>query len=303
MLPRKVKQLAMISLLSLKAKEDRLRVVTDFTVESGKTKDLVTTLEDPGRARSGRSSILKDDDAMVRRAGRNVPWLSFLSFNRLQAHDLFYCQKLLVLETAATKLNEFYAERAARSGEGGGGMTMDRIIIEPVRHREDERHAGDAQVRLQGRQPREQVPDHGRRAQAVQRAPAEVQRPADVARKPKRVRYRLGYTASWKKAIITISPEEKIAIFEGVVRKGQGAAMAIKKYRPLTPGLRLQDRSHLRGDHRRSTPRRPSPRARTKHAGRGAGGRISVRRKGGGHKQSLPRRSISGATRSASPAR
>ena len=52
--------------------------------------------------------ILKDDDAMIRRAGRNVPWLSFLSFNRLEAHDLFYCQKLLVLETAASKLNDFY---------------------------------------------------------------------------------------------------------------------------------------------------------------------------------------------------
>ena len=34
--------------------------------------------------------------------------------------------------------------------------------------------------------------------------------------KPKRVRFKLGYTASWKKAIITIAPEEKIAIFEGV---------------------------------------------------------------------------------------
>jgi len=37
-----------------------------------------------------------------------------------------------------------------------------------------------------------------------------------TATKPKRVRYRLGNTASWKKAIITIAPEEKIAIFEGV---------------------------------------------------------------------------------------
>ena len=46
---------------------------------------------------------------MIRRAGRNVPWLSFLSFNRLEAHDLFYCQKLLLLESAAAKLNDFYA--------------------------------------------------------------------------------------------------------------------------------------------------------------------------------------------------
>ncbi len=106
--PRKVKRLAMVSLLSLKAKEEKLRVVTDFTVESGKTKDLVTAL----KALTGQERtvvILKDDDGMIRRAGRNVPWLSLLAFNRLEAHDLFYCRKLLVLETAATKLNAFYA--------------------------------------------------------------------------------------------------------------------------------------------------------------------------------------------------
>lgn len=119
-LPRKVKRLAMVSLLSLKAKEDKLRVVTDFTVESGKTKDLVTALKALA-ARERTVVVLKDDDAMVRRAGRNLPWLSLLSFNRLQAHDLFYCQKLLVLESAASKLNDFYgADRRVRpSGPTG----------------------------------------------------------------------------------------------------------------------------------------------------------------------------------------
>jgi large subunit ribosomal protein L23 len=36
-----------------------------------------------------------------------------------------------------------------------------------------------------------------------------------VKPKPKRVRYRLGKTASWKKAIITLPANEKIALFEG----------------------------------------------------------------------------------------
>jgi len=116
-LPRKVKRLALVSLLSLKQKQEKLRVVTDFTVESGKTKDLVTALKNLA-AQERTVVILKDDDGMIRRAARNVPWLSTLSFNRLEAHDLFYCQKLLVLETAATKLNEFYgaSEREARKG-------------------------------------------------------------------------------------------------------------------------------------------------------------------------------------------
>jgi large subunit ribosomal protein L4 len=113
-LPKKVKRLAMMSLLSLKAKEDRLRVVTDFTVESGKTKDLVTALKNLA-SEERTVIILKDDDAMVRRAGRNVPWIQTLSFNRLAAHDLFYCQKLLLLEGAAAKLNEFYGAKGAEA--------------------------------------------------------------------------------------------------------------------------------------------------------------------------------------------
>ncbi len=37
----------------------------------------------------------------------------------------------------------------------------------------------------------------------------------NVARKPKRVRYKQGFTTSWKKAIVTLSPGETIGIFEG----------------------------------------------------------------------------------------
>jgi large subunit ribosomal protein L23 len=37
----------------------------------------------------------------------------------------------------------------------------------------------------------------------------------NVKRKPKRVRYQPGYTASWKKAIVTLRPGEVIQVFEG----------------------------------------------------------------------------------------
>jgi len=37
-----------------------------------------------------------------------------------------------------------------------------------------------------------------------------------VTGKPKRQRYRRGYTSTWKKAIVKLPKDEKIAIFEGV---------------------------------------------------------------------------------------
>ena len=37
-----------------------------------------------------------------------------------------------------------------------------------------------------------------------------------VGGKPKRLRYRKGYTSTWKKAIVRLPKDEKITIFEGV---------------------------------------------------------------------------------------
>jgi large subunit ribosomal protein L4 len=108
-LPRKVKRLAIKSVLTRKAREDRLKVVENFSIESGKTRDLVRILKI--LAPEGRTVIiLGDNDPMLKRAGRNIPGLHFLSFDRLRVHDLFYGSRLLLLETAAAKLNEFYGQ-------------------------------------------------------------------------------------------------------------------------------------------------------------------------------------------------
>ena len=108
-LPKKVKRLAMKSILSLQAQSDRLTVVEDFTVESGKTKDLLKVLNN--FAKDERTVvILKDDDAKIKQAARNIPNLTFLAYNRLEAHDLYYGRKIIILESAVKNLSEFYAE-------------------------------------------------------------------------------------------------------------------------------------------------------------------------------------------------
>jgi large subunit ribosomal protein L4 len=109
-IPKKMKRLAFKSILSLKTKEERLKVVEDFSVDSGKTKDLLKILKNLIPAERA-VIILGDDDKMIKRAGANIPWLRFLSFNRLRAHDLFYSKTILVLEKAAVGLNDFYGEK------------------------------------------------------------------------------------------------------------------------------------------------------------------------------------------------
>ena len=110
-MPRKAKRLAMKSILSLKVQDDRLKLVEDFSIASGKTQDLIKVLRNLG-ADERTVVVLKDDDALVKRAGRNIPWLTFLSYNRLRAHDLYYGRRVIMLETAAKNLSDFYAVKA-----------------------------------------------------------------------------------------------------------------------------------------------------------------------------------------------
>jgi large subunit ribosomal protein L4 len=100
----------MKSILSLKAQTDRLTIIEDFTIESGKTKDLVSILKNFVKDEHRTVVVLKDNDAMLKRAGKNIPTVSFLSYNRLRAHDLFYGQKIIMLESAVKNLSDFYVE-------------------------------------------------------------------------------------------------------------------------------------------------------------------------------------------------
>ncbi len=113
-LPKKAKRLAMKTILSLKVQDNRIKIVEDFSVESGKTKDLANILAALG-ADERTVLVLKDDDAKVKQAARNIPWLSYLSYNRLRAHDLFYGRRVIFMESAVKNLNEFYADSAEAS--------------------------------------------------------------------------------------------------------------------------------------------------------------------------------------------
>jgi large subunit ribosomal protein L4 len=109
-LPKKVKRLALKSILALKASDDDVfKVIEDFSIASGRTKDLCAVLHHFFQ-KERAVVIMKDDDSMLRRAGRNLPNVRFLAYNRLEAHDLFYAKKVLILEGATVALGKFYGE-------------------------------------------------------------------------------------------------------------------------------------------------------------------------------------------------
>ncbi|MCL2442544.1 MAG: 50S ribosomal protein L4 [Treponema sp.] len=118
-MPKKAKRQALKTILSLKAQSDTIKIIEDFSIESGKTKDLASLLNnfEPGLR---TVLILKDDDPKIKRAAANIPWVKYLSYNRLEAHELFYGRQVLMLETAAKNLNDFYGAKADPQSKEAG---------------------------------------------------------------------------------------------------------------------------------------------------------------------------------------
>lgn len=106
-MPKKAKRVAYRSILSKKIKDGSLKIVDEFKVESGKTKDayqqLLSLTEDQRRV----VLVYKDEDKIMKRAVRNIKWANTLSCYRLNAHDLFYAKEIILTKDAAQELNTF----------------------------------------------------------------------------------------------------------------------------------------------------------------------------------------------------
>ncbi len=93
-------------------------------------------------------------------------------------------------------------------------MTLDQIVIAPVVTEKTNvmRESHKYVFRVDSRANKYQIMKAVRDQFGVHPLSCNI---INITRKPKRVRYREGYTSTWKKAIITLPPEEKIAVFEG----------------------------------------------------------------------------------------
>ena len=94
-------------------------------------------------------------------------------------------------------------------------MTYEQILIEPILSEKTNRmrEEGKYVFKVDPSASKIQIKEAVRRLFNVHPISCTVM---VVGGKPKRVRYKSGYTSSWKKAIIRLPKDEKIALFEGV---------------------------------------------------------------------------------------
>lgn len=108
-LPKKIKKLAIRSILSLKNKEGNLKVIESFSLKEAKTKEVNSIFKLLlNEEKSSLILINNDSSLLIKRAGRNLPWLRCLSFNRMNAHTLYYSKNIVIAEDAVSELNKFF---------------------------------------------------------------------------------------------------------------------------------------------------------------------------------------------------
>lgn len=105
-LPKKMKQAAYRSLFSLKTKEGAVRIIEDFSV-NGKTKEMSTI----GKALTVTKGTLitNNEDTLLKRAIRNIPWFTYNNVKRMSSRDIFYAKEVIITESALQYINESYS--------------------------------------------------------------------------------------------------------------------------------------------------------------------------------------------------
>ncbi|HOJ50038.1 MAG TPA: 50S ribosomal protein L4 [Spirochaetota bacterium] len=98
-MPKKQKKLANMHTLIFKFKEGVVKIVEELP-KTGKTKDMYKFVMDIIKKEERTIILFLEDDPIIKRAMRNIPWLSYMSVKRLASHELFYAKNVLIVKDA-----------------------------------------------------------------------------------------------------------------------------------------------------------------------------------------------------------
>ena len=103
-LPKKVKKLARISVLSDKAKNERVKILENFTIDEAKTKEMFGVLKGFELTGSKTLVLVPEYDEKILLASRNIKNLKVAMAADASTYELLDCQTLLIMEGAIEKL-------------------------------------------------------------------------------------------------------------------------------------------------------------------------------------------------------
>jgi large subunit ribosomal protein L4 len=107
-LNKKVKRLARISALSVKAKEDSIVVMEQFGFEEPKTKDFVTILKNTNLFERKTLFIVDELDRNVYLSSRNLERVNIATISNLNTYQILNAGSLVISETVASRFDDFF---------------------------------------------------------------------------------------------------------------------------------------------------------------------------------------------------
>ena len=107
-LNKKLKRLALKSVLSAKVAENELIVVDEFKFTEPKTKEMVKVLEALGSVKK-TLIVTNEKDDVIYKSARNIAGVKVTPVNAINVYDLVNCNKVVILEDAVKTLEEVYA--------------------------------------------------------------------------------------------------------------------------------------------------------------------------------------------------
>lgn len=105
---KKVRRLAMKSVLSSKVAADEMIVVDDFSMDAIKTKEMANILS---AVKAGKKTliVLPEKNDVLYKSARNIEGTNVSLVNTLNVYDILNCNTIVVLKDAVAKIEEVYA--------------------------------------------------------------------------------------------------------------------------------------------------------------------------------------------------
>lgn len=107
--PKKMRRLAIKSALSVKLTEGQIKVIDELKMESISTKQLIEILSGIG-VQGKTMLVIAESDEMVRKSGRNIPWLILRVAPSVSTYDLLNAETVVFTKDALAKVEEAHTK-------------------------------------------------------------------------------------------------------------------------------------------------------------------------------------------------
>ena len=105
-LNKKLKQVARLSALTYKAKQNEIIVVENFSFEAPSTKEFISVLDNLGASNVRTLVITPETDSVLAKSGRNYPNAEVIKASDINTYQILKAKNLIVLQDSVKAIEE-----------------------------------------------------------------------------------------------------------------------------------------------------------------------------------------------------